>query len=215
MDLILGSIPKLNFLFTEIDPFTVIFKPRDLSLKVIFEWWRVILLVPWPWSEIGINPYLANNSSRDQSLTGIGGSQVTLKAYEASENVQKLFSCRPKSAKMSKLIRAPCWGDQGIVPVTPLEDLSLIPSQILVKWSKCWNQLGELPSPLLWLLELWPRPELVPAETYSHRAILPSTLSSMQFLFFGAILFDMYIKHNDIISWPCKTHRICPAATLA
>ena len=28
--------------------------------------------------DLGINPYVANNGSRDQSLTGIGGPRVTL-----------------------------------------------------------------------------------------------------------------------------------------
>ena len=28
--------------------------------------------------DLGINPHVANNSSRDQSLTGIGGPRVTL-----------------------------------------------------------------------------------------------------------------------------------------
>ena len=31
---------------------------------------------------IGINPHVANNSSRDQSLTGIGGPRVTLNEDE-------------------------------------------------------------------------------------------------------------------------------------
>ena len=33
--------------------------------------------------DLGINPFVANNGSRDQSLTGIGGPRVTLQNFES------------------------------------------------------------------------------------------------------------------------------------
>ena len=39
--------------------------------------------------DLGINPHVAKNGSRDQSLTGIGGPRVTLMIRFESSNIKK------------------------------------------------------------------------------------------------------------------------------